>query len=95
MNDVKTINKQNLADITLQVKGEFEQIFEVALENKLSITDSLNPGLRIINPIGGENIDILSFYKIKNVIPATNNIDATYARQQLFEDGLFQPGLFE
>lgn len=95
MKDVKTLKNQNLQDITLQTKGNFEQLFEISLANGFSITDLPAPGTRLLIPKEGDNLDILGYYKIKKAIPATANPNADIYIQQLFENGLFQPGLFE
>lgn len=95
MKDVKTLKNQNIIDITLQTKGDFQQLFEVALANGISINEATNAGTRLIIPQSEENVDILRFYKVKKTIPATAHSAADAYIQKLFENGFFQPGLFE
>lgn len=95
MSNTTTSEHQSLVDITIQECGDLEQVFELALINGYSASDAPNVGAKIAIPAAKNNTEVAMFFKKKNIRIATANIDATFARQQLFEDGLFQPGLFE
>lgn len=48
---------QNLFDLSLQLFGDVRAVFDLALENNLSITEDLIPG-EILNISGSSNINI-------------------------------------
>ena len=91
---VKVRPKQSLLDIAIQERGTIESVLELAVLNDISITDALVPGNEINTNVEAYDIEIASFYRIKNLKPATA-LDAIEYVLTLFEAGLFDNGLFD
>lgn len=87
-------NHQNFQDLSIQGAGSLEYIFEIGLLNGYSITDSPIPGSKIVTPEIKKS-GIYEYYQKKGIVPTTGSTTADIYIQQLFENGLFQPGLFE
>jgi len=63
---------QSLFDIAVQEDGSVLAVFEWALANGLSITDSLEPGQKLIAPKSAyRNDDMANYFKGKNQYVAT------------------------
>lgn len=71
--EVAILKHQNLMDITVQETGTIEALYQIALDNGISILEN-TPG-RIIK-IGETttNIDVLRVYRKHKVVPATAKI---------------------
>ncbi|GAA4271624.1 hypothetical protein U6A24_13645 [Aquimarina gracilis] len=73
MESVTIQHNQSLLDIGLQEYGTPEAIFELALQNGLSVTDELSVTQEIELPrIKKIDLQRLSYYKRNNVEPATS-----------------------
>ena len=71
---VKIKNGQTLADITLQVTGDIERWFEVALLNDASITDDLVPGVSVVCPdVASNKRGIADIIEIESNNPASDD----------------------
>lgn len=68
---VTTKQGQWLGDIVVREAGSIEAIFEMAVENNMSITDAIVVGQELQTPI---NIDkrVMNYYQINGIYPATN-----------------------
>lgn len=69
---VEVLDRQSLIDIALQVYGSIEGVFTLAVENGLSVTDSLTSG-QVLDYSPENIIDkrVTQQYKIQNIRPAT------------------------
>lgn len=65
------LHNQSLLDVCLQHTGTIESLFEVAMANKISITDDLASGSYLIVNSQETEKDILNYYRAKNIQPAT------------------------
>lgn len=83
---------QNIQDLTIQTAGSLENIFEMAMLNGISVTETPTPGEKYKAVETNINSDIVNYYVAKKIIPATG---LKWIPQQLFENGLFENGLFE
>ena len=73
MSKVVVLNGQSLFDIALQEFGTVEAVFDIALLNELSVTDSLDAGTELSLPSSTDTDElILKHYKKNNIKPATN-----------------------
>ncbi len=71
---ITIIDKQNLLDIALQASGTIESVFEIALQNQVSITDEVAPGVGLMIPDGLiQNKDVLNYYIQQTILPATGS----------------------
>lgn len=69
---ITALHNQSLLDLALQHTGGIESIFEMAEANALNITDDVVAGNTLVLPAEAfTNKDILSYYKAKNLQPAT------------------------
>lgn len=69
---IKILKGQSLFDIAIQSAGSIEHIFELAIENNISITESLDAGTQIIVPDNIElNSNVVSYYTRNSLKPAT------------------------
>jgi len=91
---VKICPKQSLLDIAIQERGTLESTVELALLNDISITDALIPGNNLSTAVEAYDIEIATFYKRKQLTPATA-LDAIDYMLILFEAGLFETGIFD
>jgi len=93
MNKVVTAEFQNIMDLSIQECGGIASIFDVALLNGYGISDDPEIGAKLQVPTLKADVAIAMFLKKKGNSIATNyTIDQW---QSLFENGLFQYGLFE
>ncbi len=69
---ITVIEDQSLLDIAIQYYGNVCAAFDLAVANKISITDVLVPGQQLIK-IAEEfkNKDVLQYYSARAIIPAT------------------------
>ncbi len=66
------LHSQSLLDLCLQHTGSLEGLFELALENHISITDELSVGQTLEVPDGiATDREILSYYTACGLQPAT------------------------
>ena len=80
---ITVLHNQSLLDLALQHTGTIESIFEMAEANALNITDDVVVGKTLVLPAEMfTNKDILSYYKAKNLQPATA---FTKADEEVFE----------
>lgn len=71
---ITIIDKQNLLDIALQASGTIESVFEIALQNNISITDEISPGTTLHIPDNlVKNKDVLNYYTQQSILPATGS----------------------
>ena len=69
---ITALHNQSLLDLALQHTGTIESVFEMAEANALNITDDVVAGKTLVLPAEMlTNKDILSYYKAKNLQPAT------------------------
>ncbi len=77
MKTVKTQNKQNLFDISIQELGGVEKVFDLAFNNGVSVTTDLEVNTELeLNSSTIINNAIVSFYKQRNIKPATASTEA-------------------
>ncbi|MCO5230135.1 MAG: hypothetical protein M9958_03165 [Chitinophagales bacterium] len=62
---------QSIFDVCLQNCGTIEGVFELANQNNLSITENLITGTILQTNGVLTDDDILDYYKVKNIQPAT------------------------
>lgn len=68
----KVIYNQNLLDIAIQEYGDPCAAFDLAIQNKVNITDALPVGFELKTPISNYlNNDVLEYFKRKGIQPAT------------------------
>ncbi len=91
---VTSIKGQSVLDLALQETGQLDSLFDILTENDTNITLNILVGTKFYFKTPAIDVEILSFYKRKNVKPATlYPLEAM--TQTLFEAGLFETGLFE
>lgn len=88
------LDYQCVQDLTIQTAGSLEHIFEMALLNEISITEATLPGQKYKAEFEAPEKDIVNYYAIKNIRPATG-IKAIFEMETLFANGLFDYGLFQ
>lgn len=76
--DLKALQNQSLLDIAIQLGGSLESVFELAVANDISITESTNPGQTIFLNNQSQS-QIVDYYRSRGITPATSIIDS---RQQ-------------
>ncbi|WP_407512794.1 hypothetical protein [Elizabethkingia miricola] len=69
---VTVLHNQSLLDIAIQATGKAENAIFIAIANKISITDDLEPGIKLKSAIANDNIDIRNYYSVKAIQPATD-----------------------
>ncbi len=70
MNVVVVEDRQTLFDIALQMSGSIESVFELAMENDLSLTEDLN--VQDLKEAGSVvNAQIKAHYESNKITPAT------------------------
>lgn len=73
---MKALNEQSVLDIAVQIAGTPEAAYELAKQNRLSITDNLEPGQEI-EAVTSELVqdkNIATYYAQKGLKPATRPI---------------------
>ncbi|WP_035084254.1 hypothetical protein [Aquimarina latercula] len=70
---INVIDKQNVFDITLQGYGTITEVFQVALQNGMGITDTIPAGTTIEIPENQQATDpeVLEYYNTYKVRPVT------------------------
>lgn len=96
-NKVTALAGQTLADIAVQETGTLESIFDLAMANNGGITDIPLPGAKLVVPETTAKVrEIANYYRARNIRPVTRiEVESGTVDQDLFEDGLFYPGLFD
>lgn len=84
------LNNQSLLDFTLHHCGTLQSIIDVAIENKINITDTIAPGtvLTLPSEIVKDN-EIVSFYYDKKIIPACGYVEEPEIDEYGFPEGEF------
>lgn len=99
VNKTTVLDGQTLADIAVQETGTVESLFELAEANGKSITDIPDAGEKLL-PLapskggGTWNKDVADYYRAKNIKPVTR-LMVDEGDETLFEEGLYDEGLFE
>ncbi|EPL7677430.1 hypothetical protein RG475_000565 [Elizabethkingia anophelis] len=65
------LHNQSLLDIAIQATGKAENAILIAVANNISITDDLEPGTELIIPDVPMDLDVIAYYRAKNIQPAT------------------------
>lgn len=73
--EVTVLNKQSLLDVALQHTGTVANAFDIAVANQISVSDFVEPGSVLIIPEVILNVEILNYFKVKKLKPATAFID--------------------
>ena len=77
---IKVLECQSLFDIAVMVCGSANAAFNIALENGISVTDTLTPGQELTIP---DDIilqrDVAGYFLKKNILPATAKTEEQYA----------------
>ncbi len=68
---VTVLHNQSLLDIAIQATGKAENAIFIAVANNISITDDLEPGSELIIPEVPMDLDVIAYYKAKDIQPAT------------------------
>lgn len=76
-----TIEGQDACNLSLQLTGSLENIFDVAGANGLSITEDIDPG-KAITAAGTESVDVADYYRANAVRPATRVRESELDQQQ-------------
>lgn len=63
--------RQNFFDLALQHCGDVSAVFQLALQNGLSVTDALAPA-QPVSLTGPVNADVVRYYTVKGIKPATD-----------------------
>lgn len=69
--ETKVLDGQSTIDIAIQTGGSVESVFDLAIKNGLSITDSLSPSQVLTTPVV-TNALVLEYYNMKGLRPATD-----------------------
>lgn len=68
----KTIQpNQNIIDKAIEMAGDAGQAFKLALENEVSVTDDVAPGVEL-KPVEAVNDQLQQEITRRNITPATN-----------------------
>ena len=84
MAEIKSLEGQNILDMSIQECGSVEAAFAFAVENDLSVTDELLPGqaMKVINAV---EKPVANYYKSNRLKPATNDTPGTeYETDRIF-----------
>lgn len=70
---MKVLANQTLFDIALQEFGDARAVFDLAVKNNRNVTEDLTAGQTLNSELStlNSNLDILTFYKNRNIQPAT------------------------
>ena len=90
--EITVLHNQSLFDIAIQHTGNVMNAFAIALENKISIGESLTSGRIISIPNVIVNSDILNYYKNKNINPGTKLKELMIGVKPLTGIGYWQIG---
>jgi len=92
MKEITVLNNQSLFDISVQEYGTIEGVFEIALANGLSVTDTLVAGQKLKIPEIDQSLvqpEIVDYYKRNDIHPVTGDYNLslfTFEQQQNFDD---------
>ena len=75
--ETKVIAEQSLFDIAILAGGSIESVFDIALQNGLSITGEMSAG-QAIDISGIEGNQITDYYRVKGIMPTT------FSSQEIF-----------
>jgi len=75
--ETKVIAEQSLFDIAILAGGSIEAVFEIALQNDLSITGEMSAG-QTVNASQIEGNEITDYYRVKGIMPTT------FSSQEIF-----------
>ncbi len=82
MSKVVVIQDQTLFDIAIQEYGSVEGVIQLAVDNDISITEVLSPGMALDISVEPIDVDIVSYYKAHGLKPATGrselDVDCLY-----------------
>lgn len=95
MRTIEAQSGQSVFDIAIQELGSATGAVEIALANGISLTTALAPGQLLSVPSGVINKDVVAALRRGDIRPATAITTNTTQTQTLFQNGLFQFGLFE
>lgn len=70
-NKVKIYNNQNLLDIAIQTTGGLDALFEIAMNNGISVSQQLVPGTELKIKQPATNAVVLNYYERNKILPAT------------------------
>ena len=86
MKKVKVLHNQNLFDIAIERQGDVRSVFDLALENELSVTDVLLAGMALdVADTPYKNIDIADYYqRRKQQIATADTNSATTVNMYVF-----------
>lgn len=70
-NKVKIYNNQNLLDIAIQTTGGLDALFEIAMDNGISISEQLVSGVELKIKQSATNAVVLNYYNRNKILPAT------------------------
>lgn len=69
---VTVLNSQNLQDLCLQMYGDIKYVFVIALDNNISITETLEIGRQLNVPVvESPRTEIVDFYAQRGIKPAS------------------------
>ncbi|WP_372472675.1 hypothetical protein AB4865_07590 [Capnocytophaga sp. ARDL2] len=70
---ITVLQGQTLLDVAIQHCGSAEAVFDICLENNLSVSDELSAGQSLrLSIVLKKNNEIVNYYKNKNIQPATD-----------------------
>ncbi len=82
---MKVNDNQSLFDMAVQIAGNVEAAFDLALINGLSITDDLAIGSEL-KKVEAIKKDITNYYINRNVIPATATTEIDLSTHRIFDN---------
>ena len=87
MKSTNVLHNQNMFDIAVEKQGDVRSVFDLALSNCLSVTDTLVSGLNLaVTDSEYKNIDITNYYYRRNQQVATDNL--SNVNQYIFSQSL-------
>lgn len=87
--EVIALHNQSIFDIALQYFGTVEAAFDIALLNKISVTDILPVGLKLELPAIDYGFrQVLNYYKSNRIAPATADRDSYLISDYIFSQTL-------
>lgn len=75
--ETKVIAEQSLFDIAILAGGSIESVFDIALQNDLSITGEMSAG-QTVSTSQIEGNQITDYYRVKGIMPTT------FSSQEIF-----------
>lgn len=73
----KVIAEQSLFDIAIMAGGSIESVFDIALQNDLSITAEMSAG-QTVTTSGIKGNEITDYYRVKGILPTTFSSQEIY-----------------